>query len=49
MGLYNGISNQGGKIIYKFKRKEYQIDKKKKKGKQASGQMGKFKLTSIWL
>jgi hypothetical protein len=48
MGLYNGISNQGGKIIYKFKRKEYQIDKKKK-GKQASGQMGKFKLTSIWL
>jgi hypothetical protein len=48
MGLYNGISNQGGKIIYKFKRKEYQIDKEKK-GKQASGQMGKFKLTSIWL
>lgn len=31
MGLYNGIINQGGKIIYKFKRKEYQTDKKKKK------------------
>jgi hypothetical protein len=36
MGLYNGIINQGGKIIYKFKRKEYQTGKKKKKG---SGQV----------
>jgi hypothetical protein len=35
MGRYNGISNQGGKIIYKFKRKEYQIDKKKKKKREA--------------